>query len=210
MGSVLGVLLRNYGFTDLRAPRPAADPPTHAIAGTRARAVTMATVRPPSLPESLQRPGGWQPAVRRAGCLQPESSGPFVLAMARTLLNPCSPGSSLLCSGNRIPANHQSITHSSALSLRTGPPRPSFLRVSPSCTSPFTASPLTHQDAASDRARLVADKLANGREPREARLPAPHNRDGAAPPGFFWLSAIGELVGDKPCAIARSILVGEW
>jgi hypothetical protein len=25
-------------------------------------------------------------------------------------------------------------------------------------------------------ARLVADKLANGREPREARLPAPHNR----------------------------------
>ena len=32
-----------------RAPRPAAGPPTHAIAGTRARAVTMATVRPPSL-----------------------------------------------------------------------------------------------------------------------------------------------------------------
>ena len=32
-----------------RAPRPAAGPPTHAIAGTRARAVTMATDRPPSL-----------------------------------------------------------------------------------------------------------------------------------------------------------------
>ena len=32
-----------------RAPRPAAGSPTHAIAGTRARAVTMATVRPPSL-----------------------------------------------------------------------------------------------------------------------------------------------------------------
>jgi len=32
-----------------RAPRPAAGPPTHAMAGTRARAVTMATVRPPSL-----------------------------------------------------------------------------------------------------------------------------------------------------------------
>ena len=31
-----------------RAPRPAAGSPTHAIAGTRARAVTMATVRPPS------------------------------------------------------------------------------------------------------------------------------------------------------------------
>ena len=32
-----------------RAPRPAAGSPTHAMAGTRARAVTMATVRPPSL-----------------------------------------------------------------------------------------------------------------------------------------------------------------
>ena len=32
-----------------RAPRPAAGSPTHAIAGTRARAVTMATDRPPSL-----------------------------------------------------------------------------------------------------------------------------------------------------------------
>ncbi len=40
-----------------RAPRPAAGPPMHAIAGTRARAVTMATVRPPSLPESLQAAG---------------------------------------------------------------------------------------------------------------------------------------------------------
>ena len=30
-------------------------------------------------------------------------------------------------------------------------------------------SPLTHQDAASDRARLVADKLAIGKEPKEAR-----------------------------------------
>ena len=61
---------------------------------------------------------------RRAGCLQPENSGPFVLATALTFLDPCSPGSSLLCSGNRIPSNHQSITRSSALSLRTGPPRP--------------------------------------------------------------------------------------
>ena len=40
-----------------RATRPAAGPPTPAIAGTRARAVTMATVRPPSLPESLQAAG---------------------------------------------------------------------------------------------------------------------------------------------------------
>ena len=30
-----------------RASRPAAGPPTHAIAGARARALTMATVRPP-------------------------------------------------------------------------------------------------------------------------------------------------------------------
>ena len=37
--------------------------------------------------------------------------------------------------------------------------------------------------------RLVADKLANGKEPKEARRPAPHNRyrNGAPPPGFFWL-----------------------
>ena len=62
---------------------------------------------------------------RRAGCLQPENSGPFVLATAPIFLDPCSPGSSLLCLGNRIPSNHQSITRSSAaLSLRTGPPRP--------------------------------------------------------------------------------------
>ena len=50
-----------------RAPRPAAGPPTHAIAGTRARApVTMATVRPPSLLNHSRRrlPGGWQAAVR--------------------------------------------------------------------------------------------------------------------------------------------------
>ena len=45
-----------------RAPRPAAGPPTHAIAGTRARAVTMATVRPPSLLNHA--PGGWQGAGR--------------------------------------------------------------------------------------------------------------------------------------------------
>ena len=46
-----------------RAPRPDAGPPTHAIAGTRARAVTMATVRPPSLLNHIT-PGGWQAAVR--------------------------------------------------------------------------------------------------------------------------------------------------
>jgi len=41
---------------------------------------------------------------------------------------------------------------------------------------------------------LVADKLANGEEPIESRLCAPHNRyrDGAPPPGIFWLFAIGE------------------
>ena len=40
-----------------RAPRPAAGSPTHAIgiAGTRARAVTMATVRPPSLLNHYRR-----------------------------------------------------------------------------------------------------------------------------------------------------------
>jgi len=36
---------------------------------------------------------------------------------------------------------------------------------------------------------LVADKLANGEEPIESRLRAPHNRyrDGVPPPGIFWL-----------------------
>ena len=40
---------------------------------------------------------------RRAGCLQPENSGPFVLATAPTciLLVPARPGSSLWCSGNQ-------------------------------------------------------------------------------------------------------------
>jgi hypothetical protein len=37
-----------------RAPRPAAGPPTRAIASARARALTMATVRPPKHPQ-LQR-----------------------------------------------------------------------------------------------------------------------------------------------------------
>ena len=32
---------------------------------------------------------------RRAGCLQPENSGPFVLAVAPSLLMPVRPGSSL-------------------------------------------------------------------------------------------------------------------
>ena len=55
---------------------------------------------------------------------------------------------------------------------------------------------------------LVADKLANGEEPIESRLRAPHNRyrDGAPPPGIFRLVAIGELVGYKPCAI----LAASW
>ena len=51
---------------------------------------------------------------------------------------------------------------------------------------------------------LVAEKLANGEEPKESRLPAPHNRygtvqyrDGVPPPGIFWLFAIGELVTNE-------------
>ena len=53
-----------------RAPRPAAGPPTHAARhysrhARAARAVTMATVRPPSLLNHSRRlPGGWQAAVR--------------------------------------------------------------------------------------------------------------------------------------------------
>ena len=49
-----------------RAPRPAAGPPTHAMAGTRARAVTMATVRPPSLlNHSRQQPSCRAPRLCR-------------------------------------------------------------------------------------------------------------------------------------------------
>ena len=49
-------------------------------------------------------------------------------------------------------------------------------------------------------------------EPIESRLCAPHNRyrDGAPPPGIFWLFAIGELVGDKHCAIRTSIFALQW
>ena len=39
--------LRRSKSLSRRAPRPAAGPPTRAIAGARARAVTMATMRPP-------------------------------------------------------------------------------------------------------------------------------------------------------------------
>ena len=49
--------------------------------------------------------------------VQPENSGPFVLATAPIFLDPCSPGSSLLCLGNRIPSN-QSLTRQSPV-----PPR---------------------------------------------------------------------------------------
>jgi hypothetical protein len=63
-----------------------------------------------------------------------------------------------------------------------------------------------------DRATVFADKRANGEEPKDTWRPAPHNRyrDGAPPPGIFWLFAVGELVCDKPCAILAASLVGEW
>jgi len=60
---------------------------------------------------------------------------------------------------------------------------------------------------------LVADKLANGEEPI-LRIPAacaPYRyRDGVPPPGIFWLFAIGELVGDKHCAIRTSTFALQW
>ena len=69
-------------------------------------------------------------------------------------------------------------------------------------------SPLKRQNAGPDHSMLVADELANGEEPKESRLPAPHNRyrDGAPLPGFFWLFAIGELVSNTPCVI----LAASW
>ena len=52
---------------------------------------------------------------RRAGCLQPENSGPFVLAAAPILLVPVRPGSSLWCSGTQSHvtsiSRHSSSTH---------------------------------------------------------------------------------------------------
>ena len=50
---------------------------------------------------------------------------------------------------------------------------------------------------------LTSSVLANiGKEPKEARRPAPHNRYramyGAPLPGFFWLFATSELVSNKP------------
>ena len=45
-------------------------------------------------------------------------------------------------------------------------------------------SPLTLQDAATDCARLVADKLANGKEPKEAR-------QGCAPSRYERLGPYG-------------------
>jgi len=50
---------------------------------------------------------------------------------------------------------------------------------------------------------LVADKLANGEEPKESRLRATHNRyrDGVPPPGIFWLLAI--LASLSATSIAR-------
>ena len=59
-----------------------------------------------------------------------------------------------------------------------------------------------------DCARLVADKLANGKEPKEARggCAIATAIMGRGTPGFFWLFAIGELVGNKPCAI----LAASW
>ena len=60
---------------------------------------------------------------RRAGCLQPESSGPFVLATAPILLSPCAPAP--LCSARAIdPIQSISYRSSSAPCQPTGPPRP--------------------------------------------------------------------------------------
>ena len=84
-----------------------------------------------------------------------------------------------------LPKNVYSLCLVSTLAITTHPPR-----------------------CCEDRARLVADKLANGNEPKDARR-------GCAiaiaivrrwSPGIFRLFAIGELVGYKPCAI----LAASW
>ena len=95
--------------------------------------------------------------------------------------------------------------------------------VATAATSDAEAKAARCADTANKRKEQSRDKGAESdgevRNPRDTRAQehcqrhAKHRResgDGAAPPGFFWLFANGELVGDKPCAIARSILVGEW
>ena len=64
---------------------------------------------------------------------------------------------------------------------------------------------------------LVAEKLANGEEPKESRLPAPHNRFstvsrwrtfGGVPPGIFWRGfAGGRLEGCGAVLLDRYICV---
>jgi hypothetical protein len=69
-----------------------------------------------------------------------------------------------------LPKNVYSLCLVSTLAITTHPPR-----------------------CCEDRARLVADKLANGKEPKDARRPAPHNRyrDGKAP---HMISTIGRII----------------
>ena len=76
-----------------------------------------------------------------------------------------------------------------------------------------------HHHSPTKMLRAIAQGLSPTSSPMaesqdQARLPAPHNRyrDGAPPPGFFWLFAIRELVSNKPWPLRdpRSILVGEW
>ena len=79
-----------------------------------------------------------------------------------------------------LPKNVYSLCLVSTLAITTHPPR-----------------------CCEDRARLVADKLANGNEPKDARrgcaiaIAIMRRRS----PGIFRLFAIGELDGDKHCAI---------
>ena len=80
-----------------------------------------------------------------------------------------------------------------------------FLRMYFHCVSSrHWPSPLKRKNAGPDRAMLVADKLANGEEPKESRLRATHNRyrDGVPPPGIFWLLAILAIL--SATSIARS------
>ena len=74
------------------------------ISGTSSRYRTCEGVAPLASPRRAHY-------RRRAGCLQPENSGPFVLATAPIFLDPCSPGSSLLCLGNQSIPSNRWLTH---------------------------------------------------------------------------------------------------
>ena len=60
-----------------------------------------------------------------------------------------------------------------------------------------------------DHARLVADKLANGKEPKEARRPAPHNRYRSTSLSGYIVHETEGACQTVVCRVTYSGLTGE-